>query len=272
MKLLRPPQTIDDTEVGGKARGLVNLAAVFRVPAFIILAAEHAGDAEIPIGLEKAVGELLGDASYAVRSSASVEDGDEASFAGIFETHLGVGVSQLRAAIRDVVSSASSWRVTSYIEPRPISAQSIKMSVIIQRMVSADRSGVCLTHQAPGDQIAVVEAVYGLGELLVSGAVEPDTYLVDRASGTVTVSRTGYQAVALQLIEGKPVRRPVSAVDRSAPKLLRSEVAEVARAAVSVERHQRYAAADVEWAFEGSVLYLLQARPYAAISNRADES
>ena len=210
--------------------------------------------------------------SYAVRSSANVEDGEDASFAGIFESRLAVSCEDLEAAVKAVLASAASERVRVYCETHGYRTREILMSVIIQRMLAADRSGVCLTRRATGEDIAVVEAVYGLGELLVTGSVEPDTYLVDRCSGRVTVSRTGYQATALRLKEELAVRRTVPPTDRSAQKLLIREVRAVADMSIAVEQRRRYYAADIEWAYEGPVLYLLQARPYVAITERRPSS
>ena len=268
MRVLQGTEVAAVPEAGGKARNLAGLASHFRVPAFIVLVTDSAGDRTVPSNLSDIVDRSLTGDSYAVRSSANVEDGSDASFAGIFESRLGISVDALEEAVRQVLSSAESDRVALYSETHGYRTGEISMSVVIQRMVAADRSGVCLTHREQGDDVAIVEAVYGLGELLVSGSAEPDTYLVERSTRSVTVSRTGYQARALCLEDNSVVRRSVAPTDRSAQKLLLSEVAAVADMGIAVEERQRYDAADIEWAYEGSVLYLLQARPYAAITKR----
>lgn len=269
MRILHGAEAAEVPAAGGKAQNLARLASWFRVPPFVVLVGETPGDIRIPHDLNQIVKKELAGPSYAVRSSANVEDGHDASFAGIFESRLGISCEGLEAAVNAVLASATSERVGLYCETHGYRTGEILMSVVIQRMVAADRSGVCLTRRAPDEDVAVVEAVYGLGELLVSGTAEPDTYLVDRTSGRVTVSRTGYQAAALRLEADLVVRCPVPPADRSAQKLLLREVGAVANLSVAVEQRQRYDAADVEWAYEGSVLYLLQARPYAAIAGRS---
>ena len=138
-----------------------------------MLAAESAGDKALPNNLGDIVDQSLAGHSYAVRSSANVEDGHDASFAGIFESRLGISVNALEEAVRQVLNSAASDRVALYSETHGYRTGEISMSVVIQRMVDADRSGVCLTHREQDDDVAIVEAVYGLGELLVSGSAEP---------------------------------------------------------------------------------------------------
>lgn len=265
MRIVRDCDTGNLSDIGGKARNLSALRSLFRVPPFMVLTPVAEGDTTTPEGLEGLVKGYLGECTYAVRSSANVEDADDASFAGLFETRLGVTMKSLKEAVMAVIASAASDRLTAYGESKGLATGEVRMAVVIQRMIAADRAGVCITRRYPEDAVIVVEAVYGLGDLLVGGIVEPDTYLVDRRSLRPTLSRTGYQPVALQLEDGQVVQRKVPPADRSAPKLLLSEARAVAEMSIAVEQHQRYDSADVEWAYEGSLLYLLQARPYVAM-------
>jgi len=226
--------TADRGRVGGKAANLGELKkAGFNVPAgFVVIGEPHEELADAVLG--------LGGGPLAVRSSALAEDLADASFAGQYETHLNVqGLEQLRKAIDDCRWSAFSPRVATYRTNRSEETP-IEIAVLVQRMVSAESAGVAFTaNPVTGDRSEVtISAVRGLGERLVSGEAQADEWVVR---------------------EDKPQRR------RSA------EDAITADQAVAVAKIARSAAAhfggpqDVEWAFAGGELYLLQSRPMTAL-------
>jgi rifampicin phosphotransferase len=179
----------------------------------------------------------LGDVPLAVRSSGTAEDLTAASYAGQYETVLGVrGPEALAEAISRCLASASSERVRSYAGP---SAELIPLAVLVQRLVPADVAGVAFTaNPVTGDAETLVSAVRGLGDRLVSGEVTPDEWVV-RDDVTLCL-RAAEEAVTATEV------RQVAA--------LAKEVADVS----GVPQ-------DVEWAVADGALFLLQARPITAL-------
>jgi rifampicin phosphotransferase len=229
----------DAARVGGKAANLGELKkAGFNVPdGFVVIG-------EPPENLDDII-QALGSGPLAVRSSAVAEDLAEASFAGQYETFLNVqGLEQLRKAIDDCRRSASSARVASYRANRAEAAP-VEIAVLVQRMVPAESAGVAFTaNPVTGDRSEVsISAVRGLGERLVSGEAQADEWVV-RAN--------------------KPQRRRSSEDAITADHA--AAVADLARsAAAHFGRPQ-----DVEWAFAGGELYVLQSRPMTALPPPVD--
>ncbi|MBW2385893.1 MAG: pyruvate, water dikinase [Deltaproteobacteria bacterium] len=174
---------IDDHPVGGKARGLARLrGAGLRVPdAFVVVGASPG---RLPADLDERLAELDAPA-VAVRSSAIDEDGDDASFAGQYETVLEVcGADAVRAAIGHCLRSARGDRANAYRESRHEGdGGGSRMSIVVQRMVTARASGVCFTADPVTSRRGrlVIDSVPGLGEALVSGHVSPDQDQLQRA-------------------------------------------------------------------------------------------
>ncbi|MEO5876751.1 MAG: PEP/pyruvate-binding domain-containing protein [Streptosporangiaceae bacterium] len=171
-----------DARYGGKALGLAELSAAgFSVPAaFVIANADAVG---LPAGLQARYTHMAG--SVAVRSSASGEDGLESSFAGQYESVLGVnGYTELLAAIGHCVASASSERATAYRADAGICGA---MHLVVQEMVDARAAGVVFTADPASGRrdLCVVDAVPGLGESLVDGSASSDHYEVDRSGQIV---------------------------------------------------------------------------------------
>ncbi len=243
--------------VGGKARALHVLAAAgFPVPSFAVVlppafGSDPGASLPAPCPLLHALagsGGLL-----AVRSSAGDEDGAEHSFAGQLESHLDVAPADVPARIADVWRSGFSERVLAYRAERGLPAPTSAPAVIIQRMVAADAAGVAFSvDPVTGRRAhARVAAVRGLGESLVSGERDADTFTVDRTGAIV--SRT----------------RATGTNPADAPALTDAQAAAVAvlarRCAAHFGRTQ-----DIEWAFVGDELFLLQSRPITTLARVAD--
>ncbi|TDC77394.1 PEP/pyruvate-binding domain-containing protein [Actinomadura sp. 7K507] len=236
-----------DARYGGKALGLARLAAAgFSVPAaFVIAKADAAG---LPAGLEARHARLAGpDGPVAVRSSASGEDGAESSFAGQYESVLGVrGYGELLAAIRHCAASASSERATAYRSAAGISGA---MHLVVQEMVDARAAGVVFTADPASGRrdLCVVDAVPGLAESLVDGSASSDHYEVDRA--------------------GRIVDRQVA----PSPALADDEVMAVVAGARDAEARWG-TPLDLEWAIDraGEIRWL-QARPITTLPGDLDE-
>lgn len=254
---LDDPACRDPQLVGAKAASLAELAAAdFAVPDAVVLtthafvdSADSVADgpdnsAPLPRSVEEAllrVASRFGDAVLAVRSSAVAEDLDDSSFAGQYETVLGVrGPEQLARAVRHCWASASAGRVATYRSGRDIN-EPAAMAVLIQRQVQPDIAGVAFTADpVTGDRtVTVIDAVRGLGDRLVSGHVTPEQW------------RVGRDGAQRQVINGELV--------------LDAEQAEaVARLAREIAAHLGIPQ-DVEWALDGDQLWVLQARPVTGL-------
>lgn len=205
------------------------------------------------------------DVPVAVRSSACAEDSEAASFAGQQETYLHVrGIDQVRPRIRDCWASFFSERALFYRGEKG-SLSDLGMAVVVQRMVEADVAGVLFTCdpvRGRGDRM-VVEAVFGLGEAVVSGEVTPDHYVLKR-DGVVRrahVHRQPYAIVALP--EGGVTERVLSPDEGDARKVSDDVLARLARIGDDLERRMGVPQ-DIEWALQGDQIYVLQARPVTA--------
>lgn len=234
------------------------------------VAAGLLADLEMPVGLRAAVqaeyGRLGTDVPVAVRSSATAEDTGDTSFAGMNETFTSVvGIDDVCDRILDCWRSLYGARVVSYRAGLHL-VDEPAIAVVVQTMIPADRSGVMFTvDPSTGDpDRIVVEAALGLGEVVVSGQIEPDTYVVRRSTGQVIESRIGHQRFRLTATPSGDRASDLAEVDGHSRKLSDAEVADVARLGVDVERHYG-APQDIEWAYAGGVLHLLQSRPITAV-------
>ncbi len=228
----------DASEVGGKAASLGELLATgARVPEGVVLTAAAADlTAEERRSLLRAGTHDLGAGPFAVRSSGISEDGTEHSFAGMYETVLNVAPDDLPEAVDRVLASAHGARVAGYE-----SAANHRMAVIVQRMLVPAAAGVALTADPiNGDRrTAIITAVLGVGDRLVSGEAIGDEWAV---SNKVATAR----------------RRPERAIDAR-------QATQVAAEARRIEA-ARGTPQDIEWAIgaDGTV-WILQARPMTAL-------
>jgi len=241
-----------------------------RVAALADLLRDAIGKAEFPPALAKEAIHGLAQCEpdphrgslWAVRSSAVAEDTEEASFAGQYDTTLGVTPEQLVDAIRRSWCSAFSERAVRYRRERGITDD--LMAVVVQKLVRADAAGVCFTvDPMDGDHHIVLNANYGLGETVVAGLVTPDTYRLDREEGKLLSQRLGEKQ--LRMVAGPRGMQAVevSAAERAAFCLSAEQAEEVAKLAIAVEKRHG-TPVDIEWAYEADTLYLLQARSITA--------
>lgn len=177
----------DPAMVGGKAAALTQLVTGdFAVPDYVVLTtaataeiSNRGPDSLAGQALREAVEELDGDGSLAVRSSATVEDGNAHSWAGRFQSVLGVTSSDLFEAVATVAASARTTRVGKYAERIGVPADEIAMAVIVQRQVDAEFAGVINTSVGTEHGSAIeIEVVTGLGDKLVDGSTTPARWLV----------------------------------------------------------------------------------------------
>jgi pyruvate,water dikinase len=220
--------------------------------------------------LEKAVREAhaaLGeDARLAVRSSATSEDSATASFAGMNATFTNVrGYGELAKRIVDCWASLWGPRVLAYRASQGIDEEPA-IAVVVQRMVAADRAGVLFTVDPSGarDDCMVVEAAFGLGEMVVSGSVQPDTYVLSKSDNRILEARIGYKAEAIFGDENSQHRESLTEARATQRVLTDEELEELARIGVAIEAHYGRPQ-DIEWAFDGDALWIVQTRPITTL-------
>ena len=232
------------TEVGGKASRLGELLRRGEpVPdGFVVIGT---GERALALAIE-AYRRMGSDPHVAVRSSASAEDGADASFAGQFETVLDVhGEAALATALDTCWRSLSADRVIAYQARRGTAdpTDALAMAVLVQRMVPARAAGVAFSADpvSGARHVVVIQAVRGLGDELVSGEVDPDGYRVT-ASGEVVAD---------------PVRADDPAITDGEAQTIAALVERIAEGEAAPQ--------DVEWAIDSQGLWLLQARPMTAL-------
>lgn len=202
---------------------------------------------------------------WAVRSSATNEDTTQSSFAGLYRTHLGVALSDIEAAIKDLWASLWEERViNSMVQQNRLTPP--RMAVLIQPMVDAQTAGVTYSiHPVTGRRTQVmINAIPGLAAPLVDGTITPDQYVVDVTHhGEPTQVRTRVLADKSQRLsvshEGLRTD-PLEEGTQHRSSLTDSQLFALARTAKQVEQALRRPM-DIEWAFDSSQLWLVQARP-----------
>jgi pyruvate,water dikinase len=218
-----------------------------------------------------------------VRSSATAEDLPGASFAGQQETYLNVhGVPALVDACRRCFASLFTDRAISYRAERGFEHEKVYLSIGVQKMVRSDQAGsgvlFTLDTESGFDGVVFITAIYGLGENIVQGVVNPDEYMVFKATMAEISRRLGTKEIAMVYDEGgqRSVRNvPVPESLRRQFVLSRDETVELARYAVAIEKHYTARAGerrpmDIEWAKDGKTgqLFIVQARPETAHARR----
>ncbi|WP_017348987.1 phosphoenolpyruvate synthase [Pantoea sp. A4] len=223
------------------------------------------------------------EASFAVRSSATAEDMPDASFAGQQETFLNVqGIEAVMVAVKHVYASLFNDRAISYRVHQGYDHRGVALSAGIQRMVRSDlaSSGVMFTIDTESgfDQVVFITSAFGLGEMVVQGAVNPDEFYVHKptlaAKRPAIVRRTmGSKKVRMVYGDsrehGEQVRiEDVPEADRDRFSLTDDEVQALAHQAVLIEQHYKRPM-DIEWAKDGHTgkLFIVQARPETVRSN-----
>lgn len=254
---------VDDTDglqrLSGTLRRLVEDEPLPREIADAISAAyaalsREAGHAEIPV---------------AVRSSATAEDTVQFSFAGMFESFLNVhGREDLLRRVKSCWASTFHARVLFYRLKQGMPAE-MPVGVVVQGMVNADKAGVMFTVDPTtkdADRV-VIEAAWGLGEVVVLGQVTPDRYVISKSTGTVVEESVGIKDFMLvrHAETGANQRVDLSGDPRAAARVLdRTELEALSALACKVEAHYQ-SPQDVEFAIEAGRVYLTQSRPVTTL-------
>ncbi len=222
-----------------------------------------------------------GEASFAVRSSATAEDLPDASFAGQQETYLNIkGIANVLEAIKHVFASLYNDRAIAYRVHKNFDHAEVALSAGIQRMVRSDTgaAGVMFTLDTESGfrEVVFITSSYGLGEMVVQGAVNPDEFYVSKhclANKKPAILRRSLGTKAQKMVFGESasagksvVTQPVDNVLRDRFSLRDSEIEQLAKYAMSIEAHYGRPM-DIEWAMEAGAngtdgkLFILQARP-----------
>ncbi|MGZ3428682.1 MAG: PEP/pyruvate-binding domain-containing protein, partial [Polyangia bacterium] len=233
--------------------------------------------AGVPAALRDAVIDayhrLGANTSVAVRSSATMEDAAGSSFAGMNESFTNiVGDDALVDAVVRCWMSAWAERVLAYRSSRGLDDEPA-IAVVVQRMVASERSGVLFTADpTTGDrERIVIEAAFGLGEVVVGGQVEPDTYTLSKSDGAPLSTRIGIKAhKIIRGADGHDARVELVGDEQSRRVLDEGELARLHALALQIERHYG-SPQDVEWAIEGGEIFIVQSRPITTLGGAAAE-
>ncbi|MFK8259257.1 phosphoenolpyruvate synthase [Erwinia sp. AnSW2-5] len=241
---------------------------------------------ELEQAIHEAYNQLSADdaeASFAVRSSATAEDMPDASFAGQQETFLNVqGYDAVLVAVKHVYASLFNDRAISYRVHQGYDHRGVALSAGVQRMVRSDlaSSGVMFTIDTESgfDQVVFITSAFGLGEMVVQGAVNPDEFYVHKptlAAGRPSIVRRNMGSKKIRMVyadsqeHGEQVRiEDVPEAERDRFSLTDKEVEALAAQAVQIEKHYQRPM-DIEWAKDGHTgkLFIVQARPETVRSN-----
>jgi pyruvate,water dikinase len=229
-------------------------------------------DADVPAGIDAAVrtayAALGADTPVAVRSSATAEDLPFASFAGQQDTYLNVvGPDAVLAAIRQCWASLWTDRAVTYRAVQGIEPSAVSLAVVVQRMVDAAVAGVLFTaNPVTGRRHeAVIDASPGLGEAVVSGAVNPDHFVLDGATGRILERRLGDKGLLIRPLPGGGTERVPQPGAGSTPSLDDSQLAALELLGRRAEVHFG-SPQDLEWAIgQDSTLWLTQSRPITTL-------
>ena len=204
----------------------------------------------------------------AVRSSGTKEDGVDDSFAWQFDTYLFVTRENLIKKIKECHDSVNSERILSYCEYKWIDIKSIKVAIVVQKMVNSESAWVCFTvnpvSQNP-DEI-MIDAWFWVWEAVVSWMITPDNYIVNKKTWEIkkSISQQGKKIVLSGKWWTKEVDIPKQ--EQNNQKLSDKHIQELAKLAKKIEKHY-WKPMDTEWAIENWELFMLQARPITTLNN-----
>jgi pyruvate, water dikinase len=245
-------------ELGAAIRGGLPVPGGFALSVAAVDAVKQ-GDAAACALVERMYTEL-GGGPVAARSSAVGEDGQHASFAGQHVTKLNVvSMSQLHEAIIEVresgfVASAVAYRHRSGVAGPP------RIAVVVQRLVIAELAGVLFTRcPVSGRDERVIEAARGLGESVVAGLINPERVRIDRTGRVIERTAPDQDLMIVARAGGGTEEQPIA--DRRAAVLQDHHVRALHELALRVETVFGNGGHDLEWAFAGDALHLLQRRP-----------
>lgn len=276
MKYIIEQNSKEYEQMGGKGTALAKLGQVIdNIPKWFVVS--YLGfDIDKKEIIEQAIEEIEArlkefpnDSYFAIRSSAINEDSNDNSFAGQFDTYLYVEKENVISKVKQVYMSAFSERIESYRKENKINEISIP-SVIIQKMVNSEKSGVAFGANPITSNVkeTIISAVYGLGSGLVDGIANADTYIIADEKINKEIAQKN---VMHTLQKEKIIEKPIIGNLATQQVLNDNEIIKVKelleKANDFFSRFQ-----DIEWAFEGKKLYLLQSRPITTLGKKANQT
>jgi pyruvate,water dikinase len=214
----------------------------------------------------------MGRGLVAVRSSATAEDLPEASFAGQQRTFLNVrGEKEVVVAVQGCWASLFEPRAIFYRHQQGFDHFKVGIAVPVQKMVQSQTSGVMFTLEPVTSDSSkiVIEAVYGLGEAIVSGEVTPDLYVIDKEGLKISGKKIARQEQKLvrnpAAVKGEAnIWVPIAPAEQNQPKLTDDDVMQLAKLGKQLEEHYRFPQ-DIEWAKDKKKIFIVQTRPVTTI-------
>jgi pyruvate,water dikinase len=278
MKMVGFFQEVDPDKSGSKGKNLIQLRdASFPVPPGFILTydaySRFKETGQMPVEIKTAAAKCYqelkqqtGSSLVAVRSSASAEDLQIASFAGLYDTYLYVNSwENLFKRIVDCWHSLDSEQAKVYRQRMNIPEHDLKMAVIVQTMIDPKSAGILFTrypYQGKDKNVIMVESNWGCGDTVVSGQATPDRFVVTKNQPyTVLEKIPGEKEVFLQGSESGPIIKGTSPDRRRIFSLTQHELIRLCDLGNQIENHFA-APQDIEWALDkNNHLFILQARP-----------
>lgn len=203
----------------------------------------------------------------AVRSSATAEDLPGASFAGQQETYLNVqGEANLIEKVKEAWASLFTARAIFYRATQKFDHFKVGIAIPVQKMIQSDVSGVMFTiDPVTNDKTKIViEAIWGLGEMIVQGAVTPDHYEIHKKTDQILVKTVEVQEKIMERKGGKSTTHIITKEIGAKQKLSDTQIIELAKIGKKLEHHYFFPQ-DIEWAFDNGVMYIVQTRPVTTI-------
>ncbi|BDC19879.1 phosphoenolpyruvate synthase [Acidianus sp. HS-5] len=205
----------------------------------------------------------------AVRSSATAEDMENASFAGQQDTYLNVSRNELIQKVKEVWASLFNDRAIEYRKVKGIDSSTVEMAVIVQKMVNSRSAGVMFTlHPSTGDtRYIVIESSWGLGEAVVGGKVTPDEIVVDKSTLKIVETRVSHKILKFIYNPQKKENEEIdlsNSPDADKISISDDEAIELAKLALKIEEHYKRPM-DIEWAIDADLkfpdnVFIVQAR------------
>ncbi len=202
----------------------------------------------------------------AVRSSATAEDSSVASWAGELESYLNTTKQNLLENIKRCWASLFTPRAIFYRFEKKLNKTKISVAVVVQKMIQSEISGICFTvHPITKDcDQMVIEAGYGLGEIIVGGKITPDTYVVHKKNLIILDKNIGQQKTMLLKNKGGNIEKRVPKSKQEKQKLSDAQILKLAKICQKIEKHYK-APQDIEWALNNGKFYILQSRPITTL-------
>jgi len=217
----------------------------------------------------------------AVRSSATAEDIEEASFAGQQDTYLNVSREELLDKVKEVWASLYNARAIEYRKSKGIDQLSVLIAVVVQKMVNSRSAGVMFTlNPVTGDErYIMIESNWGLGESVVGGKVTPDEILIEKSSLRIVEKKISNKRI--KIIYDIQLRKNVEVIlneqEANTMSISDEEAIELARLAMKIEEHYKRPM-DIEWAIDADLkfpdnIFIVQARPetFWSVKKRKEE-